>query len=178
MKTQASLGWMGPDAEEILVTNRRGASVAVGDVLVLDNGRVDADSTSNQPGIALSGVSNIVVVTAQTQLHGVFGVVQTSAADNGTCRLRLRGFCDAVQVDATIVLSGATKSIVFPPAAAAVALRVLPADDALIGNVQTATACVPMRTHFIPLTVRTGAGVTDGWFNGIGGFSSALVVPT
>lgn len=178
MQTQSALGWNGPDKIDVRVTNRLGASVAVGDVVILDNGRNDADSTTNQTGVSTGGVGNIVAVTTALQPYGMYGVVQRAAVDNGTTVVRLKGFCDFVNVSATVVLAGATKSIVTGPANTLVAALVLPANDALIVDVTAATLAKPARIIFIPLTVRTGAGTTDGWFNGIEGFGTILKVPT
>jgi len=41
------------------------------------------------------------------------------------------------------------------------------------GNAGTA---VSRKIVFIPLTARTGAGLTDGWYSGIHGFGSILSV--
>lgn len=178
---QANLGWMGPDPIEIAVTNRRGSSVAGGDVVVLDNGRVDADSTSNEPGVATSGVSNIVATTTETQPYGVYGVVKASAADNFRTAVRLRGKIDSVNVSATVVLSGATKSVIVGPVTTTVAAQVLAANAAALLTTLTASggavAGRPTKIIFVAMTARTGAGLTDGWFDGINGFGTVLIVP-
>lgn len=167
MKTQAGLGWMGPDAEDILVTNRTGSAVAVGDVERLDNTRVDGDSTTNTVGLSTAGLANIVVpLLGDARGHylsiGIFGVVQQAVADDAKCRFRLRGYCDSVSVETTIVLATAIMVIETAKEFVAVATSVTNATD----------AAVPHKVVFIPLTARTGAGLTDGWWNGITGFGT------
>lgn len=168
MKTQANLGWMGPDAEEILVTNRTGSAVAVGDVEMLDNFRDQAESTSNQVGAASGGTSsggvgNAVVALAKARQVGIFGVIQSAAADNANCRMRLRGYVERCAVDAAVVLT--TPSICAVPLTTET-VRVVtnqPAGTAAAGEGIITKVC------FIPLTAIAGAGTTDGWFDGING---------
>jgi hypothetical protein len=165
MQTQASLGWLGPDKIEIVVTNRTTSAVAVGDVERLDNTLVDGDSTTNQPGLATSGLANIVVpLLGDARGHylstGIFGVVQSTAADNVKCRFRLKGYCDAVSVETTVVLATFIGVAETAKEYVAIATSVTNATD----------AAVPHKVIFIPLTARTGAGLTDGWFDGVNGF--------
>ncbi len=174
MMTQAGLGWMGPDAIEILVTNRTGSAVAVGDVEVLDHCRLDGDSTTNLVGVSTGGVGNIVVPTYDsttdtlTLVCAISGVVQSVAADNLKCRFRLKGYCGAVATDGTIVLRTSVCGIGDGTEAAVVLTPYV-----IDGNTGTA---VSRKIVFIPLTARTGAGLTDGWYDGVSGFGSILSI--
>lgn len=165
MKTQASLGWLGPDAEEILVTNRTGSAVAIGDVEMLDIFRDDAASTTNQFGVAASGTANIVVPLAKARQMGIYGVVQKVAADDAVTNLRLRGYCPVVAISAAAVLTTPT---VYRGGTTENAVLNVPvtAGDATAGQ------GIPAKVIFIPLTA--GTGTTDGWFDGINGFGTVL----
>lgn len=167
MDTQHSLGWLGPQKVEIIVTNRTGSAVVVGDVERLDNTLVDGDSTTNVVGTAAAGVANIVVpLLGDARGHylstGIFGVVQRGCADNEKTAFRLRGYCDAVSVETTVVLATFIGVIQTAKEYVAIATSVTNATD----------AAVPHKVVFIPLTARTGAGTTDGWFDGITGFGT------
>jgi len=166
---QSQYGWQGPDPIDILVTNRTGSDVAVGDVERLDNTRVDAASTTNSPGASTAGLANIVVpLLGDARGHylstGIFGVVQQVAVDDNTSpiRFRLRGACDAVSVETTVVLATFIGVIETAKEYVAIATSVTNATD----------AAVPHKVVFIPLTARTGAGLTDGWWDGINGFGT------
>lgn len=172
MQTQASLGWLGPDKVEIVVTNRSTASRAVGAMLMLDQRRSDADSTSNTLGLPTAGIANAIVPvdTGPGDLAaGIFGIVQVSAADNVRTRLRLQGQCDFVSVGGDVVL--ATDAQYIPVTASTVVTKSVPVNAAAVA----ATGATVRKVVFIPLTARTGAGTTDGWFNGITGFGTILV---
>lgn len=171
VKTQASLGWLGPDAEDIIITNRAGASVAVGAVLQLDRRRADGDSTNNTVGSANAGIANGIVIGAATtdqMVTEVFGVVQQAVADNVKCRFRLRGYCDAVSfITANVVLA---TSRCFPtPAGTSVTVS-----NAAQENTGTAAA-LARKIPFLPLTAGTAPSTTDGWWDGINGFGTILL---
>lgn len=169
---QPALGWMGPQPIDILVTNRTGSDVVIGDVERLDNTRVDAASTTNAPGATTAGVANIVVpLLGDARGHylstGIFGVVQQAVADDGPpIRFRLRGQCDAVNCETNVVLATFIGVIQTAKEYVAIATSVLTTTD----------GAAPHKVVFIPLTARTGLGVTDGWFDGISGFGSILSV--
>ena len=171
MSTQAAFGWMGPIPVEIMGMNRTGSAAAVGDMLMMDWRRTDGDSTSNSVGIAASGIANFIL-PASTQASdfsatGIFGIVQQAAGNDVACKVRLIGQCDAVKVAGTVIL--ATDAAYGPAnATSAVTKQVLQAAP------QT-NAAFPVKNVFIPLTARTGAGTTDGWFDGIRGFGFVLV---
>jgi hypothetical protein len=172
---QPSLGWAGPAPVDILVTNRTGSAVAIGDVEILDHCRLDAASTTNAPGATTAGLANIVVPTYDittdtlTLVCAISGVVQQIAADDGPpIRFRLQGYCDNVAVDGTIVLRTSVCGIGDGTEAAVVLTPYV-----IDGN---AGSAISRKIVFIPLTARTGAGLTDGWFNGISGFGSILSV--
>jgi len=174
MQTQANLGWMGPDPIDILVTNRTGSAVAVGDVELLDRIRSDGDSTTNQVGVSTGGICNIVVPVYDLTTHphtlscDIVGVVQQAAADNARCLFRLKGRCDAVSVSGTVVLLTSVGLVGDGTEAAVVA----DAHIAIDGNAQA--TLIARKVVFLPLTARTGAGTTDGWFNGVEGFGTIL----
>lgn len=174
MQTQASYGWMGPEPIDILVTNRTGSAVAVGDVELLDRSRSDGDSTSNEVGSATSGIANIIapVYDLTTRPHtlsaDIVGVVLQAAGNDVKCVLRLKGKCDAVAVTGTVVLLTSVGLVGDGTEAAVVA----DAHTAIDGNAQA--TLIVRKVVFLPLTARTGAGTTDGWFNGIEGFGCIL----
>lgn len=156
MKTQATLGWMGPDTEEILVTNRSGATRAVGDVLQLDAARADAASTNNTVGSENAGLANgVLPATAQIQ-YGIFGVVMRAATDDSRTVLRLRGAVNSVLLDA----------------ATAVGLGLIPINGA-VDLADSAGGNAGEKIIGILLTATAGAGLSDAWFDGINGFGSS-----
>lgn len=173
MTTQANLGWMGPDPIEIVVTNRTASAVAVGDVELLDLIRSDAASTTNQAGLSTAGLANIVVplYDATTQPHtlsaGIYGVVLKAAADDAKTTMRLRGYQPTVSVSGTVVL---LTSVGIPGDGSETAV-IVDAQLAIDGNASTA---IVRKVIFLPLTARTGAGTTDGMFDGINGFGYLL----
>lgn len=174
MKIEASLGWMGPDPIDIVITNRAAVTVARGDTLMLDVRRNDAASTSNTPGLATAGLANGVVpdtagaaVTNANAACGIYGVALAAAADDVRLPLRLRGQCDVVNVAGTVVL--ATDEAYGPADGVKVQTKIT-AEAAPQTN-----ASKTMKVTFIPLTARTGAGATDGWFDGISGFGCIIV---
>jgi len=173
MTTQANLGWMGPDAVDVLVTNRTGSAVAVGDVEVLDITRTDAASTTNAAGVDTAGVANIVVPVydATTAPHvlsvGIAGVVLNAVADDIRCRFRLRGAVSACSVSGTVVLATSV-GVLGDGSETAV---IVDAQLAIDGNASTG---IVRKVVFLPLTARTGAGTTDGYFDGINGFGYLL----
>lgn len=171
MLTQHSLGWMGPDKDEIVVTNRAGASVAVGAVLMLDRRRADAASTTNVLGTAAAGIANGIVPGAATtdqMVTEIFGVVQRSAADDIKTVLRLRGFCDSVTFAAGDDVVLATSRCFVTPSAAN-----LTAVNGAQENTGTAAA-LARKVVFLPHTAVVTPGSTDGWFDGINGFGTIL----
>lgn len=172
MQTQASFGWMGPDPIDILVTNRTTASVAVGDVVLLDVRRSDVDSTNNQVGSANAGLANIVVQIAlafDIQAAGIFAVCQQAGGDNTKVVVRLKGQCDAVRCNAAVVLANARG--VPLGGGAANALRIVSAATETTG----AAAALATKVIFQPLTAIGVAGTTDGWFNGVEGQGTILL---
>ena len=169
MKIESAFGWMGPDPIDIIVTNRAATTVALGDMLMLDQRRTDGDSTTNTPGLQTGGLANGItpVNTVPADLAaGIFGVCLNGAADNVIVRLRLRGFVDFAAVAGTVVL--ATDPAYCPATGTRNITKVA------TGNTGTAAA-LPTKVVFIPLTARTGAGTTNGWFDGINGFGCVLV---
>lgn len=167
MQTQAALGWLGPVATEVIVTNRTTAAVAVGDVLMLDRRRSDADSTTNVLGTAAAGIANAVVpgaATLDTLNTDTFGVCLKAVADDGRTTIRIRGYCPAVAVNAAVVLATARCHVT----ASAKTCTVISAAEAVAGTIR--------KVVFLPITAVGGAGVTDGWFNGVEGFGSILIV--
>lgn len=165
MKIESAFGWMGPDPIDIIVTNRCAATTIVGALLMLDQRRTDPDSTSNNSGIALSGVANVItpVNTVASDLSaGIFGVGLNAAVDNAIIRLRLRGFVDFAQVAGTVVL--ATDDSYGPATGSREITKLAPQ-----ANPQT-NASFPRKVLFIPLTARAGAGTTNGFFDGVSGF--------
>lgn len=174
MQTQHSLGWVGPDKVEIVVTNRAGASVAVGACLQLDRRRADGNSTTNVLGTAAAGIANGVTPGAETtdQMSvETFGIVQNSAVNNGKCRLRLQGFVDAVLMSAGSTVTLATCRCVVTPSARTISASVAPQE---VNN--TATAGVFRKVVFLPHTTVAGGGSTDGWFDGIRGFGTICLL--
>jgi len=164
---------MGPDAEDIWVTNRSGSAVAVGALAMLDNRRSDAASTSNQSGINSGGVANTVTPTRGDATsgfnlsNGIYVVAMSAAADDAPFRGRLRGPVQKFSVNAAVVLA----------TTAAIGPKHLTATGAVLTVVPTTTdGAVPHKTLFIPLTAIGSAGTTDGWFDGIHGFGSVLSV--
>lgn len=166
MQTQAQFGWVGPDPIDILVTNRTGASVAIGDVLELDIRRLNAASTSNSVGIATSGIANAVVpvLTAASDFAwAIFGVAQQAAGDATKLRLRLMGQVDLVTISANVTLATTVLGLI--PQASKVALIATPQNTGAAG-------AVPTKVIFIPLT--GGTTSPDGWFDGVRGFGVIL----
>lgn len=174
MQTQADLGWFGPDPIDIRVTNRVGSAVAVGDVVALDVGRSDGDSssTTQTPGDANSGICNVVSGASATisigPIRGLFGAVLVAAGDNVKTTIRMKGRVDACSLSGTVVLA---TGLVTPPVSGSSRAAVVNTSS---GNTGAASA-VLHKVIFIPLTARTGAGVTDGLFDGVNGFGMILV---
>lgn len=174
MLTQANLGWLGPDAIEIMVTNRTASAVQVGDLELLDRIRSDAASTTNHAGFATAGVANIVVPIYDATTHpftlacDIVGIVMSSAADDQLCRFRLKGKIDAVSVTGTVVLLTSVGIIGDGTEAVVIA----DAQVTIDGNAQA--TLLPRKVVFLPQTARTGAGLTDGFFDGVNGFGSIL----
>jgi len=173
MKTQADLGWLGPDAEDIIVTNRSGASWVVGDVNMIDWRETDGDSLAaslNAVGDANSGICNSVANHAVTTSAvgfaiGIFCCAQVAAANDAKGRVRLRGAVDACAVDGTVTLATSYCTVKAGPD-----LEVIDTAQETSG----AVAATPHKVIFIPLQARTGAGTVPGWFNGVEGFGSVL----
>lgn len=169
---QPSFGWAGPAPIDILVTNRTGTVLVVGDIERLDNTLVDAASTTNAPGASTAGLANIVVpLLGDARGHylstGIFGIVQQVAADDGPpMRFRLRGHCDEVHVETTVVLATFIGVVHTTHDYVSAATSVTCATD----------AAVPHKIVFIPLAVRTNEGTTNGWFDGINGFGTILSI--
>ena len=166
---------MGPDPIDIVVTNRTAAAVARGDQIMLDVRRIDAASTSNTPGLATAGLANAVIpdtagaaATIANASRGIFGICLAAAADDVKLSARLRGQCDVVNVAGDVVLA---TDEAWGPADATVAVTKMTQEAAPQTN-----ASHPCKVTFIPLTARTGAGATDGWFDGISGFGFLLLV--
>ena len=169
MKIHASFGWAGPDAEDVVVTNRAAASIALGDLMMIDRRRSDPDSTSNSLGVQASGIANVItpVSTVPSDLAAnIFGVTLMAAGDNGKTKIRLSGYVDAAAVAGDVVL--ASDDAYGPVTATRNITKLVTANTG-------AAAALPRKALFIPLTARTGAGLTDGWFDGIYGFGTVLV---
>jgi hypothetical protein len=162
-QTRGPFGWEGPEPTEIVVTNRTGSAVAVGDVEMLDNFRDQAESTSNTAGLSTAGVANAVVPLAKARQVGIFGVIQKSTPDDQRTTMRLRGYCQKVRVSAAVVLT--TPSLGAVPLTTEVVRVVVnqPAGTAAAGEGIITKLC------FIPLTAIGATGLTDGWFNGVEG---------
>lgn len=174
MKIENALGWMGPDPVDIIVTNRTTGAVVRGDQIMLDVRRIDGDSTSNSPGLATAGLANAVkpdtAGAAETRANAamaIFGICLAGAADNFRLNVRLRGQCDVVNVAGTVVLA---TDEAYGPADNTLNVTKMVQEAAPQTN-----ACHPCKVTFIPLTARTGAGATDGWFDGISGFGFLLL---
>jgi len=173
---QPNFGWAGPAPIDILVTNRTGSAVAVGDVEQLDRIRSDAASTTNAPGASTAGIANIVVPIYDATTHPftlaceIVGVVQQAAADDNPSpiRFRLQGHCDAVACSGTVVLLTSVGIIGDGSEVAVIA----DAQVTIDGNAQA--TLLPRKVVFLPLEARTGAGTTPGWFSGVHGFGSIL----
>jgi len=175
MQTQANFGWMGPDPIDILITNRSTASVAVGAVLQLDRRRADAASTSNQVGVATSGIANGIAIGAATtdqMACETFMVVRQAAADDVKCVARLRGYCDAV----SFVAGAGSNNVVLATSrcVAGAATTGVIAFNGTQENTGTAAALI-RKVIFLPLTAGTAPSTTDGWFDGVNGFGSVLI---
>ncbi len=174
MTTQANYGWIGPDPVEIIVTNRTGSAVAKGDLEQLDRIRSDAASTTNYPGASTSGIANIVVPIYDATTHPftlaceIVGIVMKAADDDIKTTFRLRGDLEVVAVSGTVVLLTSV-GIVGDGSEVAV---IADAQVTIDGNAQA--TLLPRKVVFLPLTARTGAGTTNGWFDGINGFGSIL----
>lgn len=171
MKTQAALGWLGPDIEEIIVTNRAGAAVAIGAVLMLDRRRADAASTTNVLGTAAAGIANGIVPGAATtdqMVTEIFGVVQQAAADDIKTRLMLRGYAAVVTFAAGDDVVLATTRVFVTPSATNVT-----AVNGAQENTGTAAA-LARKVVFLPHTAVVTPGSTDGWWDGINGFGTIL----
>lgn len=173
--TLQTIGWMGPVPVDILVTNRTGSAVAVGDVEQLDRIRSDAASTTNSAGVTTAGVANIVVPIYDATTHPftlaceIVGVCLQAVADDGPLiRFRLKGQCDEVAVTGTVVLLTSVGIVGDGTEAAVVA----DAQVTIDGNAQA--TLLPRKVVFLPTAARTGAGTTSGFFDGINGFGSIL----
>ena len=170
---QPSFGWAGPAPIDILVTNRSTAAVAVGDVLMLDNRRADAASTSNTAGSSAAGIANVIAQIAfafDSQSAGVYCVMQQASADDGPpVRARLSGHCDLVACNAAVVLVNA-RGIPLSGGASN-QLRIVSAATETTGG----AAAFAQKVIFLPLVAIGAAGTTSGWFNGITGFGTVLV---
>lgn len=174
MLSQAAFGWLGPDKDLIMVTNRTGSANAVGDVLKLDQRRTDADSTSNNVGVAASGLANVILVpTTPTSdwAAGIFGVVMAVALNDRPHPFLLRGKADTLRISGAVVLA-TVEQLVAP---------VTGTDDAAGRSATISTpvntgaaAALPRKVIAIPLTAIGGAGTSDAWFDGINGFGTIL----
>jgi len=171
---------MGPETEIIYVTNRTGSAVAIGDVEMLDTIRSDAASTTNQIGVSTGGLGNIVVPIYDVATHphtlscGIYGVVLDAVGDDVKCRLALRGKLDTVRCDTT-VSTGNNVALLTD-----VGIAGDGAEAAVIVSVQydldgaDGLGVIARKIIFLPLTARTGAGTTDGFFDGMNGFGCML----
>ena len=133
------------------------------------------------PALAVAGVANIVVPVYDAATHpftlaaGVTGIVQKSIAlDDTKGTLRLRGYCPLVRCDTTAstgnnVVLLTDIGIVGDGTEAAV---IISAQVTIDGNAQA--TLLPRKVVFLPMTARTGAGITDGMFDGINGFGTVL----
>lgn len=171
---EAALGWMGPEPTIIGVTNRTGSAVVKGDVETLDRVRADAASTTQTVGASTGGICNITVPTydATTQPFTLAcelsGVVLRGVADDKPTLFLMKGYCDAVAVTGTVVLLTSVGILGDGTEAAVIA----DAQVTIDGNAQA--TLLPRKVVFLPLTARTGAGTTDGYYDGINGFGSIL----
>lgn len=181
MTTQANFGWMGPDSIDIWVTNRTGSAVPIGDLELLDIFRSDAASTTNYAGATTSGVANAVVPIYDATTHpftlacGIVGIaISAASADDREYRMRLRGPVDVVRCDTTASTGNNVTlltdvGIIGDGTEAAV---IISAQITIDGNAQA--TLLPRKVVFLPLTARTGAGTTNGLFDGIHGFGFVL----
>lgn len=154
MTTQANLGWIGPETIKVKVTNRCGATVAVGDIVLLDHGMSDAASTTNSPGATTAGVANIINPATAYLSQGIHGVVLQAAADDRPSEILLRGFADRVSMVAATTLDD----------------KIVAANGVRTGAIGAAATNPSAKILFIPLATTSGAGLTSGWFDGINGF--------
>lgn len=177
MQTQSNFGWNGPDKVDVRVTNRTGASVAVGDVVLLDHGRDDAASTTNAPGFSTAGLANIVDIAdlgagaaRQTAYAcGIWGCVLKAAADDGVTSVRLCGAVDSLRLDAAAV--PATANVVPPEPGTPLAAHVATTTNTADADDR------PKKVIAIVLVDPGAAGLGSGWFDGIRGFGSVLHTP-
>lgn len=156
--TESAWGWAGPERTDVRVTNRCGATVAVGDIVLLDHGQADAASTTNAPGLPTAGVANIINPATAYLAHGIFGVVLRGALDDQPTVVRLKGYCDNVSMLAATTLDD----------------KIVARNGARTGAIGAGATDPNSKVLFIPLTVTGGAGLTDGWFNGIEGFGQII----
>lgn len=170
-------GWMGPDQEMVEVTNRTGAAVVVGDCLTLDHRRRDVASTSQTLGLSTAGLANAILSNATVNAvapvasdlaTGVYGIVMKAAIDDARTRLLLAGYAASGSVSAAVVL--ATVGPISAPTSGTDGIMQI----VTVAN-SGAAAALTRKIIFIPLTATGGAGVTDGWFDGVNGFGSVLV---
>lgn len=178
--TQPAFGLGSLDPIDIKVTNRTGASVAAGDVVLVDHGRDAAGSTSNTPGLETSGLASIVDIAdlgagAARQCayaSGLWGVVQIGAADGFRTTVRLKGFVDSIRADAASNI--ATDVLTAPLAASPLAANVVASAGT---NTADATAR-PKKIIAVLLVAHTGANdLKPCIFDGIAGFGTSLTTP-
>ena len=166
--TQAALGWMGPEYEDIIVTNRTTTAVAVGDFEMLDHFQSDVASTTNTVGASTAGLANIVVpllaAGGAVVETGIFCVVMQGAADDAKTRVRLRGYVPTLTCSGSVTLA---TSVIGPETGVETGVILA------VGTTSTAAAR-PHKVVFIPLT--GGTATPDGWFDGIHGFGYVLSV--
>ena len=103
-------GWGGPEPIEFFVSNRTGATLAIGDVSVLDLLNTEAEVTSNDVGKEASGFANTRIIAAgQGAKNGIVVVALESIVDGGYGKVCARG---VVKVAVGTSLFGTTASAV------------------------------------------------------------------
>lgn len=149
-----------PGTLDVVVWQRTGSAVAIGDLLQLDLALSQAESTqATVPGPSTSGFANAVVpADFDNGIHGVVIDLLTGAgADNTQVKIRVMGICDAY------VIAASGNATVGAPGVAATSKNI----DA-VAAVDEKYIAIFLETKTTP-TTRTLAKV---WMNGISGFGS------
>lgn len=149
------IGWEGPFNLDRTVFNRTGAARINGDLVQLDIGLTQAETTNTEVGDDASGLANAVTPAAGFVEHGIFGVVfGGGGADDTRIRVRLRGIVNELSVNAA---TARTDQLV-PTATTHAATPAGVSTSKIIG---------------IPLSTTAGAGLVSALFDGINGFGKA-----
>jgi len=145
-KTAPPGGGYAPISEDVVVTNRSGSAVAVGDVVQFDFNGTQSETTTQLPYTAegTSGYNNIVDPAAAEGVDGgaPIAVAVEAIADNATGKVRLKGvvqaFCVGTLVKGTSKLVCTTaKNFDATTNVAGEAFWARPLEDATLGATRT-----------------------------------------